>query len=343
MKILSKALLSTVLFMSIFSCTKDDNMPTTEPRGNYENGILISNEGNFGQGNASVTYVSNDFQTVENNIFSNVNSQILGDTAQSMAFNDDLAYIVLNVSNKIEVVNRYTFQSVATIDIGLSNPRFMVIVNGKGYVSNWGDFTPSDDDYIAVINLATNTVEKMISSSYLPEELIAKDNKVFVATGIFGFGNHVDVIDAIADELQTSITVGNSPNSMELDSNGDLWVLSSENLVKINTNLNTVVKTLEFNANITAPNNLSFDGQNFYVFDSGSVYKFNESTTALPTTSEFDSVNFYDMKVRNGLLYGLDAADFASNGSLKVYDLNTNTQTQSIAVGIIPGEVYFND
>ena len=68
----------------------------------------------------------------------------------------------------------------------------------------------------------------------------------------------------------------------------------------------------------------------------------DESADILPTTSEFSNVSFYDMNVRNGILYGVDAGDFTSNGVLKVYDLNTNTETQSITLNIIPGGVYFN-
>src|SRR5690606_30055033 len=123
----------------------------------------------------------------------------------------------------IEVVNRYTFESVATIDSGLANPRYMTISNGKGYVTNWGDFTPSEDDYVAVIDLSLNKVISTINTSYLPEELVAKDNKVYVATGIFGYGDKIDVINSTTDKLEQSITVGNSPNSFQFDSKGNLW------------------------------------------------------------------------------------------------------------------------
>lgn len=325
-----------------FSCSKDDDPTPVVPLGAYENGVLITNEGQFSGGFGTVSYISNDFATVENNIFSNVNNRTLGTVAQSMAFNGDLAYIVINVSNQIEVVNRYTFESVATINVGLSSPRYMVISNGKGYVSNWGDFTPSDDDYIAVIDLSTNAVISTINSSYLPEEMIALNNKVYVATGIFGNGDKIDVIDTVSDTLEQSITVGTSPNSLQLDSDGDLWVLSSENLVEINTNMNAISQTIEFGNAIAFPSDLNFDNGNFYMYDSGSVFKMSETANTIPTTPEFSNVNFYDMRIRNGILYGLDAGDFANNGTLKVYDLSSNTETQSITLGIIPGEVYFN-
>ena len=51
------------------SCTDDNDTITVAPRGDYENGLLISHEGNFFGGNASVSYVSGDLNTVENNVF----------------------------------------------------------------------------------------------------------------------------------------------------------------------------------------------------------------------------------------------------------------------------------
>ncbi len=327
----------------IFSCSDDDAPTAIVPSTSYEDGILITHEGQFSGGFGTVSYVSNDFTTVENNIFSNVNNRTLGTVAQSMAINGDLAYIVINVSNQIEVVNKNTFESVATINTGLSNPRFMTISNGKGYVTNWGDFTPADDDYVAVIDLATNAVVSTISCSYLPEELIEINNKVYVATGVFDSGNKVDVINTTTDTLEQTITVGNSPNSLQLDSDGDLWVLSSENLVEIDTTTDLILQTIDFGGAFAFPSDLNFDNGSFYIYDSGSVFKMDEASNIIPTTPEFTNVNFYDMRVRNGLLYGLDARDFASNGTLQVYDLTSNTEIQTFTLGVIPGGVYFND
>lgn len=343
MKIKNNLVLALSLLILSFSCSSDDDHIQPESLGNYENGILITHEGSFTSGFGTISYVSNDFSTVENHIFSNVNGRTLGAVAQSMAFNGDLAYIVINVSNQIEVVNRYTFESVARIDSGLSNPRYMTISNGKGYVTNWGDFTPSDDDYVAVVDLSTNKVINKISSSYLPEEIVAKDDKVYVATGIFDKGDKVDVINSTTDELELSITVGNSPNSLQFDSNGNLWALSSENLIKIDRSTNTVLQTIDFGEEIDSPSNLNFDSGNFYMYAGGSVYKMDESSTTFPTTPEFSNANFYGMNVRNGILYGVDAGDFSSSGSLKVYDLSSNTETESITLSLIPGGIYFND
>src|SRR5690606_29543929 len=112
MKIKNNLVLALSLLVLSFSCSSDDDSNQQEPQGAYENGILITNEGNYGQGNGTVTFISDDFSYAEQKVFFNVNGTLLGDTAQSIGFYEDLAYIVVNNSQKIEVVNRYTFQSV---------------------------------------------------------------------------------------------------------------------------------------------------------------------------------------------------------------------------------------
>ncbi|WP_346881520.1 hypothetical protein [uncultured Algibacter sp.] len=68
----------------------------------------------------------------------------------------------------------------------------------------------------------------------------------------------------------------------------------------------------------------------------------NNSETTLPTSADISGLNFYEMTVNNGTLYGVDAGDFMSNGTLISYDLSTNSLINSAEVNIIPGGIYFN-
>ncbi|MBM1107578.1 hypothetical protein JQC67_15590 [Aurantibacter crassamenti] len=324
----------------------------------YENGILVLHEGNFGAGNASVSFVSDDLTSTENGIFKSVNEvDSWGDTAQSIAFEGDLAYIVLNNSQKIEVVNRFTFESVATIGgpdkTDFLNPRFMVIVNGKGYVTNWGDGSNPDDDFIAVINLENNTVESPISVAEGPEMIVANESTIYVAhKGGFNQNNIVSVIDATTNAVTTSITVADRPNSLQFDADGNLWALSGGNpswtgiespgqLDKIDITDNTVTETLTFETT-EHPGALSLVDGSLYYYLSGSVFKLDATSTTLPTTAEITGLSFVNMSVNAGKLYGVDAKDYSSNGSLEVYDLSNNTLLTSEEVSIIPTAIYFN-
>ena len=89
------------------------------PRGDYEDGVLISGEGSSA-GTGSVSFVSDDFETAENLIYKKVNSTELGTYLQSMAFDTDNAFIVVDNQNTITVVDRYTFEKVGVITSELS-------------------------------------------------------------------------------------------------------------------------------------------------------------------------------------------------------------------------------
>lgn len=51
--------------------------------------------------------------------------------------------------------------------------------------------------------------------------------------------------------------------------------------------------------------------------------------------------SFYTMEVNQGELYTTNAGDFASEGTLQVFDLVTGTSSNTISTGIIPGDIVF--
>mgnify|MGYP002628149259 FL=1 len=349
-------LLKSTAYLLIFaflvtSCTQDDD-DIIAPLGDYEYGFLITNEGPFQNGSGTVSFVSDDYLFVENEIFNQVNSYDLGNIVQSMGFHDDQAYIVVNNSNKIEVVNRYTFESVASITEGLNNPRYFMSSGSNGYVTNWGDPFDDTDDFVAVIDLSTNTITSIIPVAFGPEKLIMANNDLYVAhQGGYGQNNILSVIDISANMLESTIEVGDVPNSMVV-SNNDIWVLCGGNpeftgnetngkLVKVATSNNAVVQVFDF-LTINHPNNLSIDGANLIYNLNGEVFSKEVTSSALPTSSIIAG-SFYAMTINDGKLYATDAGDFASNGTLKIFDLSTNSEIITIATGIIPGGIYFNN
>lgn len=352
---------ATVTFL-MTGCNNDDGGPILPETGTealaYANGIIVVNEGGITNGNASVSFIPDDFSEVQNGIFSTANGvDAWGDTAQSMAFDGNLGYIVVSYSQKIEVVDRYTFKSITTIGgPGKSeflNPRYMAIANGKGYATNWGDPNNPDDDFVAVINLESNTVETKISVAEGPERLLVKDNTIYVALeGGYNFNTRVVVIDATSDTVINSIMVAEGPNSLQLDADGNLWVLSGGKpaytedetggqLDKIDTADNTVTETFAFTAT-EHPGYLSYDDGTFYYTLAGGIFKMDASATTLPEEAQIAGASFYDMTINDGKLYGADAKDFASNGTLEIYDLSNNSLITSKEVGINPGSIYFN-
>jgi YVTN family beta-propeller protein len=351
-KLILTAIAGSLLFVS---CSDDDNKDV--PSGAYDNGVLILNQGKFLGGNSSVSFLS-DAMTIENNIFATVNSgAVLGDTGQDMGFNGDLAYIVLNVSNKIEIVNRYTFAKVATIAAGLTNPRYIAFENGKAYVTCWGDGTVATDDYVAVIDLSTNAVSSTIAVAEGPEKIIEENGKLYVAhAGGYNFGNTVTVIATSNNTVATTITVGDSPNSLEVE-NGNLYVMSGGlpswtggetpgQLDVISLGTNAVTKTIDF-PTTDHPSNLVIEDNNIFYTVGNEAYTMAITSTTLPSASLFntedqEAFSLYAFAVEDGHIYVGDAGDFASDGKVFVYSLSGTLQN-TFSVGVSPAGFYFND
>jgi hypothetical protein len=186
-----------------------------------------------------------------------------------------------------------------------------------------------------------------------PEKMAVRNKNIYVAhQGAYGQNNIISVVDGDTDVLSTTITIAYVPNSMKVDSNGNLWVLSGGKpsytqdetagaLTKINTDSNSVDTTLDFGVT-EHPKFLETDGSGLYYFLNGAVYSMPVSATTLPTQSEFQGLSFYSMAIHDGRLYGTDAKDFASNGSMDIYELSTKEKLGTFDLGIIPGGIYFN-
>ncbi|WP_452229430.1 DUF5074 domain-containing protein [Lacinutrix sp. MEBiC02404] len=318
----------------------------------FGNGVFILNEGNLGTDTASVSFLNNS-GTLENNIFTSQNTgQNLGQVGQGMGFDGNNAYIVSNGSSEINVVNHYTFAHIATVTTGINNPRHIVFNKGFGYITNWGDPGVTTDDYVAVMDLSTNTIVSTISVAEGPERIVKKNNQLFVAhQGGYGFGSSVSVIN-LADNTVSQITVGDVPNSILADDDY-LYVLcggkpawtGDETLAKlyrIDLTDFSVMTVSDF-ATGEHPNFLQVDNGKAYYVLNNNIYNFDFSAS-LPTT-EFINTSAQNVALSYGLsliddvFYLADAIDYVSNGKIRTYNLSGVYQNE-YTVGIIPNGVY---
>ena len=337
----------------LFASCDNDNEPVL-PKGDYDNGILIANEGAFSGGTGTVNFISDDYTATEEKIYNKVNDENIGTILQSIGFNNDDAYLIANVGNKIAVADRFTMKKITEITGDLNNPRYIAFANGKGFVTNWGDGSNTTDDFVAVIDLTTNTISSKISVAEGPEQIIANGNFLYVShKGGFGSGSTVSVINASTNTIVKMISVGDIPDELAIDTSGNVlvscegkaetsWnpteVLGS--LVTINTTTNEVSATLDFDSGFH-PNAMVLNSGNIYLSTSSSVYKMLESATTIPVSAIINTT-VYGISVNENKVYITDAKDFQNNGTLKIFDAATNVELKEFTVGLIPGKIYFN-
>ena len=352
MKLAGLLVTSCLLSFLFIGCSSDDDtLPIIE--GDFLDGIFISHEG--GNVSGSVSFIPENLSEVKNNLYQSVNGKELGTFQQSMMFLDSLAFIVVDNANTIAVVNRYTFKEKVIITEGLQTPRYMNVVNGKGYVTNWGDTALETDDFIAVLNLETFKVEETIPVGNGPERIVVKNDLLYVShKGGFTTNDIVSVINTNSNEV-AEIAVGDNPDEMEFSSNGDLWILcegkndfnnpdnsTAGSLVRLDTETNAVKTTLTF-AGQQQPSLMAYENGNLFYYLDGSIYKMSENAEELPESTVISKVNFYGMNIKDDVLYGTDAKDFSRNGSLVSIDLETKDTLQLFEVGVIPAKIYFQE
>ena len=335
------------VFLGIFasalllaSCSNDDAIEKDVPLGAYDNGILVLNEGNYGTPNASVSYIANDFTTV-NNIFGLENSdKKMGDVGQSISFSDDKAFIVLNNSNVIEVVNRYTFKSIATITGNLKFPRYSVVLNGKLYVTN--------NMKLSVFDAKTFTFIESISINKTTEKIVKANGKLYIMNGAFGSGNTVTVVNPSSNNAISTIAVANVVNSIE-EKNGAVYVLcgntDGSKLFKINTTTDTAT-SIE-STTLKKAMNMDIDGDKIYYTAGSNVYAMALNATTFSETPLFSIPDggyftFYGFNVIDGKIYSANVNAFKAAGEVKIYSA-TGTELKTVTVGMGPNSFYANN
>ena len=346
-KLLTMAILSG-LFLN--SCSNDDDNiePIEEPQTEepYADGFFVSNEGGSGAG--SVSFISNDLQNVEQEIYQQVNEgDDLGQFVQSIFFNEDLAYIISNGANLITVVDRYTFELVGKVESGLQVPRYGVVENGKAYVTNVAAFDSSTDDYVAVIDLETLEVEETIALNAPAEHIIEENGLIYVQNAVFGSGNGISVIDATSNEIINTIDTEETLNSFEIE-NGMLYALSSVTLEKIDMESGDVLTEVEINSDAGSAANIDFNEGMIYYTIRNSVFVMDESAEVAPEEALFSYTSnsefgiMYSFEVEDDRIYIADGGDFASNSFVEIYT-TSGELIENIEVGVGPNGFFFND
>lgn len=197
-------------------------------------GFYLVNEGNMGMNKASLDYMDFGTGIYRRNIYNEANpTQVkgLGDVANDVGIYGSKLYIVVNVSNKVEVLDVKTGKRLQQINI--VNCRYITFKNGKAYVSAYlGEVgnAAEPNGIVAQIDTASLTEERRVKVGRQPEEMAIIGSKLYVAnSGGYSPENYertVSVIDLNSFTEIKRIDVAINLHRLKADKYGDLYVTS---------------------------------------------------------------------------------------------------------------------
>ena len=298
--------------IALTACNKKEDDP--KPSGAYSNATFVVCEGNYGQNDGSIDAIIDG--ELKKDIFQAENNRPLGDIVQSMTIIGDQAFIVVNNSGKIEVVNKNTFKSEGTCT-GLSYPRYVVNRNDNEiFVSN-GNGT-SGDDYVYVVNKLSMQKTDSVATGYGPNTMVVSNGKLFVAnSGGYSTDKTVTVINVSTLSVEKTITVGDNPYDLEVDAQGNIIVLC-KGLTEYDADWNPTVVS---NTSIYTINSSSLEATATKEFDhqfasyGGNLIAYNNGTIYYIDDAIYSFANGTSTKLADGSFYGISASE---NGDIWV-------------------------
>ncbi|MGE5313828.1 MAG: YncE family protein [Acidobacteriota bacterium] len=356
MKNISSVLL-LFLLLAVGGCKKDNTIVDPGVSIGTSQVVYVVNEGNFNKANASLTLFIPDSNKTYQDVFASVNQRNLGDVGNDMVVWGSYGFIVVNNSQKIEVVSLDNLKSIGTIAIPGSKSPFKVAIfsDAKGYVTNLYD------NSVTVFNpMSFAIVKDRIPVGVNPQGIAVCNGKVYVCNSGYGADSTVSVIDPSTDTVVKTIVVGKSPSEIAVDSQNKLIVKcdgvssypdpqkeSAGSIVRIDPATNAVIGTLALPlATYDHPSKMAVTATGFaFIKVKTGIMKIATTTMSVVNAafipmSSF-SVNGMAFENAKNRLYVADAMDYVSAGTVTLYDGTSGSVVTTFKTGIIPGTIAF--
>ncbi len=332
-------------------------------------GFYLLNEGNMGSNKSTLDFYDFDSGTYSRNIYAEVNPDVpkeLGDVGNDLQIYGSKLYAVINVSNKIEVMDAQTATRIGQIEI--PNCRYIQFEGKYAYVTSYAGPVEINPDYtqrgfVAKVDTATLQVVDECLVGFQPDELAIVDGKIYVANsgGYMGAGSSdnyertVSVIDLESFTEEKRIDVAANLHRVRADQRGDLWVSSRgdykelpSRLFFIDSEKQAVTDTLDISVS-----SCYLSGDSLYVCSVSWSYitYSNEITYAIVNTKTREVVtrNFitdgtdeeieipYGLMVHpvSGDIFLADAGNYVTPGMLYCFD-RSGKKKWSVRTGDIP-------
>ena len=341
--------LSLLTLLSLSCYRDDDNSNSANTITSFTDGFFITNRGVDGAISGSISYYDRPRKEVANKIFEAKNDTRFDALVESITLDANRAYIVLHDEGQITIADPASMEELGHIP-GFNLPRYFFPINSeKAYVSQWG--VESGVGSIQVIDRNTNSISGEIATAFGPGRMVQQGNYIYVAnSGGHFLDSVVTKIDVITDQVIKTIEVGLSPESLQFDKNGDLWVLGKGqesfsvnkpgNLIKIVNDELSLDITVPLGSRDLVINN-SRDVLYFINGQSQRIYKHPiENTSISLAPFSVTPVTSLVIDPLTDLPIGADAKNFQVEGELLFFD-GVGEVTKEFGLDYVPAEFSF--
>lgn len=185
-------------------------------------GVYVANQGNFGDGNGSVTVFDPETQETRPSAVSN-----LGSTVQGIAVRDTSLLVMANSAARLDVFSTDGPTQTGQVT-DLSGPRYAAFTTpSTAYVTDQSLAGPSA---VHVVDLSGSSpqVTSSISVSGLPDGITVTGDRAYAALGGFSDTTLVAALDASDNTLVREIDIGCYSRAIAADGDGDVFALCSD-------------------------------------------------------------------------------------------------------------------
>lgn len=354
--------------------TEYDLLPVTQAEGSDIAGMYLVNEGNMGSNKCSLDFLDFARGYYVRNIYAERNPTVvkeLGDVGNDIQIYGSKLYIVVNCSNKVEVLNAVTGVRIGQINI--PNCRYIRFYRKHAYVTSYvGPVQLNNPNAVqgAVYKIDTLSLKPVAKCTvgFQPDELEPLGQYLYVAnSGGYmapNYDNTVSVIEFEGFKQVEKIPVGINLHRIRADRQGKLWVTSRGDYQNIHSNLYVLQKKrgrnqMEVTDTLNIPcSNFAISGDSLYYYSTewnnftqsntitygiiNTVTKKKVCDSFITDGTEKDITIPYGIAINPDTkeIYITDAKNYVSSGVLHCYSPE-GRHLWSVRTGDIPAHMCF--
>jgi hypothetical protein len=326
-------LYSLLISVLIFSCKKNDTEAPAPPKGPYETGIILVNEGWFGHDNGNVNFYHYGSDTITQMVYAKENTgKELGVTTQFGAVYNEKLYLI-SKQGPLVVTDANTLIETGRIETLPADGRaFVGIDNNLGLVST--------ADGVYKLNLNTLVIgDKIPNVTGETGTMTVEGNYIFVSNQTAG------VIVLNKSDYSVAMEIPAVKTGVVKTKNGHLWTLGGKLLIDINPstldttkielpfvvgdpwfawNIGTLTASTKENAVfIGRTESWGAGGNEIYKYVSGNPASVNAPFATLPAGKEFYGAAVQYNPIKDEVVVTAVQSGYGENysyNSLYIYD-----------------------